>query len=301
MTKILVAEDSATQAAQIRGLLEEANYEVDVVANGKEALQRLRSNAAPDLVLTDMVMPVMDGLQLVRAIRVHYSDIPVILMTSQGTDAIAIEALEDGAAGYVPKSQVSLRLVDEIAQVLHVSQVNRSYERLLGCLTHNEFSFQLSNDVELIDPLVDLMLQMMGGMRLCDSTGRVRVGLAIEHALLNALYRGNLEISLADMLTTREMMVQGPPSAGLVEQRLSQSPYCDRKIGLEVTMSPDEARFVIRDEGPGFDTAKLPGRGDPEMLEDKGGHGLLLMQTFMDEVTFNARGNEVTMVKRREA
>ncbi len=301
MTKILVAEDSATQAAQIRGLLEEANYEVDVVANGKEALQRLRSNAAPDLVLTDMVMPVMDGLQLVRAIRVHYSDIPVILMTSQGTDAIAIEALEDGAAGYVPKSQVSLRLVDEIAQVLHVSQVNRSYERLLGCLTRNEFSFQLSNDVELIDPLVDLLLQMMTGMRLCDSTGRLRVGLAIEHALLNALYRGNLEISLADMLTTREMMVQGPPSAGLVEQRLSQSPYCDRKIGLEVTMSPDEARFVIRDEGPGFDNSKLPGRGDPETLEDKGGHGLLLMQTFMDEVTFNAPGNEVTMVKRREA
>ena len=155
--------------------------------------------------------------------------------------------------------------------------------------------------MELIDPLVDLLLQMMTGMRLCDSTGRLRVGLAIEHALLNALYRGNLEISLADMLTTREMMVQGPPSAGLVEQRLSQSPYCDRKIGLEVTMSPDEARFVIRDEGPGFDNSKLPGRGDPETLEDKGGHGLLLMQTFMDEVTFNAPGNEVTMVKRREA
>jgi len=301
MTRILVAEDSATQATQIRGLLEEANYEVDVVSNGKEALQRLRSGTDPDLVLTDMVMPVMDGLQLVRAVRVHYSDIPVILMTSQGTDAIAIEALEDGAAGYVPKSQVSLRLIDEIAQVLHVSQVNRSYERLLGCLTRTEFSFQLSNDVELIDPLVDLLLQMMAGMRLCDSTGRVRVGLAIEHAFLNALYRGNLEISPADMVTTREMMVQGAPSAGLAAQRLSQSPYCDRRIALDVKMSPDEARFVIRDEGPGFDTSKLPNRGDPEVLEEKGGHGLLLMRTFLDEVTFNARGNEVTMVKRREA
>ena len=166
-----------------------------------------------------MVMPLMDGLQLVRAIRVHYSEIPVILMTSQGTDAIAIEALEDGAAGYVPKSQVSLRLVDEIAQVLHVAQVNRSYERLLGCLTRSEFSFQLSSDVALIDPLVDILQQMMMGMRLCDSTGRVRVGLAVEHALLNAMYRGNLEISPKDMPTTGEMMVQGPPSSGLVEQR----------------------------------------------------------------------------------
>ncbi len=301
MTRILVAEDSATQATQIRGLLEEAGYEVALVSNGREALHRLRGGAAVDLVLTDMVMPLMDGLQLVRAVRVHYSDIPVILMTSQGTDAIAIEALEDGAAGYVPKSQVNLRLVDEIAQVLHVSQVNRSYERLLNCLTHNHFSFVLSNDVALIDPLVDLLQQMMAGMRLCDSTGRVRVGLAVEHALLNALYRGNLEISPKDMLTAREMMLQGPPSAGVVEQRLSQSPYCDRTIDLDVTMSPDEARFVIRDQGPGFDVSKLPAGADPEVLENQGGHGLLLMKTFMDEVTFNAQGNEVTMVKRREA
>jgi hypothetical protein len=148
---------------------------------------------------------------------------------------------------------------------------------------------------------VDLLLQMMTGMRLCDSTERVRVGLALEHALLNAMYRGNLEISPKDMLTTREMMVQGPSPAGLVEQRLSQSPYRDRKVELDVTMSADEARFVIRDQGPGFDVSMSPGRGDPEMLESEGGHGLLWIQTFMDEVTFNATGNEITMVKRREA
>jgi CheY-like chemotaxis protein len=301
MTRILVAEDSATQATQIRGLLEEAEYEVDLVGNGKEALQRLQSGPGVDLVLTDMVMPVMDGLQLVRAVRVHHSEIPVILMTSQGTDAIAIEALEDGAAGYVPKSQVSLRLVDEVAQVLHVSQVDRSYERLLRCLTRIEFSFQLTTDVALVDPLIDLLLQMMMGMRLCDSTSRVRVGLAIEHALLNALYRGNLEISAEQMLTTRELLVQGTPSAGLVERRLSQAPYCDRKIYLDVKMSADEARFIVRDEGPGFDVTKLPARGDAETLENEGGHGLLLMQAFMDNVTFNAQGNEVTMLKRRDA
>jgi len=301
MTRILVVEDSATQAVQIRGLLEEADYEVDLASNGKEALQRLRSGPGVDLVLTDMVMPVMDGLQLVRAIRVYHSAIPVILMTSQGTDAIAIEALEDGAAGYVPKSQVSLRLADEIAQVLNVSQINRSYERLLGCLVRNQFSFQLTNDVALIDPLIDLLLQMMMGMKLCDSTDRIRVGLAIENALLNALYRGNLEISTAEMPSTRELLLQEPPSAGLVEQRLLQAPYCERKIYVDAVMSSDEARFFIRDQGPGFDVTKLPGRGDPDVLESEGGRGLLLIQTFMDEVTFNAVGNEITMLKRREA
>lgn len=300
MTRILVAEDSATQAVQIRCLLEEANYEVEVVSNGKEVLHRLQSGQEVDLVLTDMVMPVMDGLQLVRAIRVHYSAIPVILMTSQGTDAIAVEALEDGAAGYVPKSQASLRLADEIAQVLHVSQINRSYERLLGCLIRNAFSFRLTNDADLFDPLIALLLQMMVGMKLCDSTDRIRVGLAIEHALLNALYRGNLEISAEQMLSTRELF-QGSSADALVQQRLQQAPYGERTILLDVVMSSDEARISIRDEGPGFDVTKLPGRGDPDVLESKGGRGLLLIQTFMDEVTFNAVGNEITMLKRRKA
>ncbi|MCY2992652.1 MAG: response regulator [Planctomycetota bacterium] len=299
MTRILVAEDSATQAVQIRGLLEREHYQVDLVSDGKQALRRLTSGEKPDLILTDMMMPEMDGLDLVKAVRVHHTSIPVILMTAQGTDALAIEALEEGAASYVSKSQLSQRLIDEIERVLHAARVDRSYEMLLGSLLRNEFIFELPNDVALFDPLVDLLQQMMVGMKLCDSTGRVRVGVALEHALLNALYRGNLEISPAEMQACRELLVQGG-GADLVEQRRSQLPYRDRRIHLHVRMSTDEARFVIRDEGPGFDTVKLPKLSDPDSLAQTGGRGLLLMQTFMDEVTFNDQGNEVTMVKRRD-
>jgi CheY-like chemotaxis protein len=300
MTRILVAEDSPTQSVQIRALLEASNFEVDVVANGKEAVQRLENQQRYDLILTDMMMPEMDGLQLVRAVRVHYPGTPVILMTGQGTDALAIEALEDGAAGYVPKSQVQDKLVDEVAQVLHATEIDRSYEVLLSCLTRNEFSFELRNEIALIDPLINLLMQMMAGIGLGDSTSRVRVGLALEHALLNALIRGNLEIAPTQMPSTRDLLLSGQV-ADWVQQRMAQSPYGDRKIFFDVQMTLQAARFVIRDEGPGFDTSRVPRPGDPDVLEREGGHGLLLMQTFMDEVTFNASGNQVTMIKRRES
>jgi CheY-like chemotaxis protein len=269
------------------------------VVNGKEAIARLDQGENYDLILTDMMMPVLDGLQLVRAVRVHYPGTPVILMTGQGTDALAVEALEDGAAGYVPKSQMQEKLVHEIAQVLHAAEVDRSYEILLSCLKRNEFQFELRNDVTLLDPLMNLVMQMMAGMKLCDSTSRVRVGLALEHALLNAVYRGNLEISAAEMQNTRELLLSGA-SDTLLEQRLTQSPYADRKVMLDVDMQPDAAKFVIRDMGKGFDTSLVPNPGDADALDREGGHGLLLMQTFMDEVTFNDAGNEVTMIKRRE-
>lgn len=300
MARILVAEDSTTQLVQIRGLLEEAGYSVTVVTDGRQALRLLVGGDKPDLVLTDMMMPEMDGLELVRAIRVHHSGIPVILMTAQGSDALAIEALEDGAAGYVPKSQLNVRLVDEIEHVLHAARVNRTYQTLLGCVRRNEFDFELYNDASLFDPLVDLLQQMMVGLGLCDSTAQVRMGVALEHALLNALYRGNLEVAPEQVQASREALLQDA-SSSIVEQRRSQQPYCDRRIFLHAEMSPAMARFVIRDEGPGFDITRVPLRGDPEALTQEAGRGLLLMRTFMDEVTFNERGNEVTMIKRREA
>jgi anti-sigma regulatory factor (Ser/Thr protein kinase) len=57
----------------------------------------------------------------------------------------------------------------------------------------------------------------------------------------------------------------------------------------------------MRDEGPGFDPKELPDPTDPENLLKLSGRGILLMRTFMDDVKFNDRGNEVTMVKRRSA
>ncbi len=300
MTRILVVEDSQTQIIHICGLLEQSEWDVDTAVNGKQAVQRLEAGEQYDLILTDLMMPEMDGLQLVRAVRVHYPGTPVILMTGQGTDSLAIEALEDGAAGYVPKSMLHERLVEEIAQVLHAAEVDRSYERLLSCLNRNEFEFELRNEVALIDPLINLLLQMMAGIQLCDSTSRIRVGLALEHALLNALYRGNLEISSGQMQSMHEVLLSGQGTM-LIDERLADSKFSDRRIYFDVKMSHEEARFVIRDQGSGFDVSQLPKPGDPDVLEREGGKGLLLMQSFMDEVTFNPAGNEVTMVKRRDA
>ena len=66
---------------------------------------------------------------------------------------------------------------------------------------------------------------------------------------------------------------------------------------MHLAISRATGTFTVRDEGPGFDPSKLPDPTDPANLEKISGRGLLLMRTFMDEVRFNATGNEVTMVK----
>ena len=213
MTRILVVDDSEVDRRLAAGLLQrgQADYEIDLAGNGREAITRLRESP-PDLVVTDMQMPERDGLELVRAIRLHYPQVPVILMTAHGSDDLAILALEEGAASYVPKSQLSDRLVETVEEVLAIARADRTYERLISCLHRTELDFTLDNDPALIDPLVDLVQQMAAGMRLCDANDRFRIGVALKAALLNALYRGNLEIN-GDRCSPRARHCSPAPSS----------------------------------------------------------------------------------------
>ena len=299
MPTILVVDDSAVDRRLVgRFLQEKVECTIEYAAGGVEALARMK-DAAPDLIVTDLTMPVMDGLELVTAVRAHHPDVPVILMTAYGSETLALEALEQGAASYVPKSQLADKLLGTVEEVLSLARAGRSHEQLMSCLTRTEFTFSLLNDTALIDPLVDLVQQMVVGMRLCDFTGQLRIGMALKEALLNALFHGSLELGLEQMQEVQDKLIQ-EKDLSLVEQRRSQPPYRDRRIFVEVKISPDEARFVIRDEGPGFDVSAAPEPGDPAVLEREEGRGLMLIRTFMDEVTHNDLGNEITLVKRKD-
>jgi CheY-like chemotaxis protein len=300
MPKVLVVDDLATDRCLVGGILESDSILTVVYANnGVEALAKIR-HQPPDLVVTDLQMPEMDGLELVDAVRREFPQVPVILITAHGSEALAVEALQRGAASYVPKSHLTSKLLDTVEQVLSLPKNDMDFQPLVPCLRDTEFRFALDNDKALIDPLLSLTKQVLEDFHLCDANGRIRVAVALEEALLNAMYRGNLEISYEQMQQVREEMILGH-GAGLVHQRRAQTPFRNRQVQVQLKATPEEARFVIRDDGPGFDVMSVLEPGDPADLDQEGGRGLVLMRTFMDEVFYNERGNEVTLIKRREA
>jgi len=293
MTRILVAEDSLSQAQLIRSLLEKADFDVSPACDGRAALEVIKQTV-PDLVLTDLQMPEMNGLELVREIRSKYSFLPVILMTAHGSEDIAVEALQAGAASYVPKSSLGQQLLNTIRTVLDVARLGPHDVELLECLAYADSGFLLRNSPALIPALVRHLLEHTALMKLCDKTGLIRLGLALEEALVNALYHGNLEIGTpAGDRDSVEWFERA-------QARNQEAPYCDRRIHVTVNLSHTEAVYVIRDEGAGFDVSQIPDPTDPANLESTRGRGLLLMRTFMDEVRYNSKGNELTIVMRRE-
>jgi anti-sigma regulatory factor (Ser/Thr protein kinase) len=160
-------------------------------------------------------------------------------------------------------------------------------------MVRRESAFVLGNDPELIAALLKLLQEELEGVNLCDPTGQLQVGVALQEALTNALFHGNLEVS-SELRQEDERQFDD-----LAEQRRGLEPYCSRRIRVQVQLDRDAARFVIGDDGPGFDTALFDRPVQPEDLMRIGGRGLLLIRTFMDQVSFNTTGNQITMVKYR--
>lgn len=291
MIHMLVVDDHRVQAEEFGDLLRNAGFDVTFAGNGREAMDRLRRDL-PDIVLTDLDMPVMDGLELVQAIRRDYPTLPVILMTAMGSVDAAARALHQGAASYVRKRSLAREIVRTVASVLTVARALPQRGRVLDGLTDGQFGFDLDNDSAQIPPLLGYLEQVASLLHPRDRTERIRVGIALNETLLNAIQHGNLELS-SDLRQEDEEVFRD-----LGEQRRRQSPYRERRVHVRAILSRSEAVYVVEDEGPGFDPALVPDPSDPANLERIGGRGLMLIRTFMDEVEHNAKGNRITLRKR---
>lgn len=291
MPILLVVDDSAVDRRLVGGLLGKVkDWVVEYAEHGAEALARL-DHGPCDLIITDLIMPELDGFALTAAVKQQHPLVPVILMTSKGSEEIAVKALKTGAAHYSPKANLARDLVETVRHVLAASSQQRTHARLIRRMTRSDTAFIIENDLSLIPALVSYLQDDATRIGLCDDADRVRLGVALDEALINALYHGNLEIKseLRD--------VDCDSYYSLVDRRSGEEPYRRRRIHVRASISPERGVFVIRDEGPGFDPTLLPDPTDPANLEKLGGRGLLLMRTFMDAVKYNERGNEVTLIK----
>ena len=291
MSVILVVDDSATDRRIAGGLLERReDWAVEYAKDGRDALDRIASGA-PDLILTDLQMPEMNGLELVEAIDRDYPLIPVVLMTAQGSERIAVEALERGAASYVSKRELAQDLLPVIERVLVLAGERQTKRLLLERMRSLQATFVLSNEAALLSSAVAYLQGLIRDMGLLAENERLRVGVALEEALLNAAYHGNLEVK--SELREQDCALY----YDLARERTKIPPYSQRSIYVDVDLSEERVRYVVRDEGPGFDPRTLPDPTDPANIDRPCGRGLLLMRTFMDDIDYNETGNEVTMVK----
>ncbi|MGJ1240094.1 response regulator transcription factor [Sphingobacterium sp. G1-14] len=190
MIKILLVEDHMVVRNGIKLLLEsQEGFEVvGEASNGKEALDFLRANPVPDIVLTDISMDEMDGMELLQILNTQYSSIKVVILSMLNQINYVIEAFESGLAGYLVK--------------------NVGYNELLFGLNHiAKGGRYMSEEIAMI-----LLDQVRSGQSYAQIPGELQTDFDIserELEVLKLIAEGYTNVEIADKIFLSKRTVEG--------------------------------------------------------------------------------------------
>jgi anti-sigma regulatory factor (Ser/Thr protein kinase) len=281
MEPVLVVESSECDARDVHHGVAQAGF----VSRSASTIDDVRQFRAQDhsAILIGNLPPGFEFQSLKSLLQEWYPQIPVVTIT----DVPGIspkDALQAEVAGCLPKGSVAIDLGWTLQTILAQTPSKPD---------NAAWGFTIDNQPELLPLIVAQVRKQMDQWSFEDPIEPVRVIVALSEALDNALYHGNLELS--------SELRQGDGRAWREEsqRRRLSPPYCDRRIRFQGVFTDQLAQFTIRDEGPGFDPSCQGDCTESQNLERCSGRGLLLMQMYLDQVTFNRAGNEVTLVKNR--
>lgn len=267
MPTVLIVDDSAFDRQMATSVLsQDDGLKVESVDGGAAALERLQLGGV-DLVVTDLQMPMIDGIQLVMNIRDDFPEVPVILMTGEGSELTAMEALTHGAVNYVPKKIMNEWLPRTVYEALAAQNFERTHQEILDVASYAEMRLNLSDSPGLVKALLQKIEQTAAGILSCPRSDIVRLGIAVKEAIEHA-------------------------------HKLNS------QIEFEYLIEPERCRFVLRTREEGksiFDPEELPSQEKKNAFESEDGRGFFLMRSHLDEVLIDDSGTEAILIMNVES
>ncbi|MBF0288457.1 MAG: response regulator [SAR324 cluster bacterium] len=287
---ILVVEDDQQVSTMLKRYLSRQNHHVEHAVNGQAGWDLF--SAAPesfDAILSDIKMPVMDGLAFCNLVRKNDFDVPIVIMTAYAELDYTIKALQLGALDFIQKPFEFETL--EIA-LSKIESLTLPKQELAEILPHHtaQMQFLVPSHTKFIYMLVTHFQKHFKDI--CDhyKMNVKKIGLSLIEALTNAVIHGNLEVDSS----LKEESWQKFNS--MVKERELQPEYADRQVKFYYDVTAEKFEFVIQDQGKGFDISTLP-EADDLFSMALSGRGIFLIRSFMDEVTWNETGNTIRMIK----
>ena len=161
--RVLIVEDDPATRVGLSELVGAWGFQTDEAANGEEALQKVTS-FRPAIIVSDLVMPRMGGLELLRSLKDQLSDLTLILLTAQGTVESAVEAIKEGAYDYLSKPVDPARLRILLQKAVERQETLREVKNLRRQLReHGSFGRIIGNSPSI--RAIDLVLLPSSGSR----------------------------------------------------------------------------------------------------------------------------------------
>jgi DNA-binding NtrC family response regulator len=164
VARILVVDDEHYFCSMVKVYLDDAGYQATCVGGGAEALAELERSRY-DLILSDMVMPEMDGVGLLRQIRSRHAQLPFVLITAHGSVDSAVAAMKEGADDYLLKPLNWDELLLVVERLLENARFRANYNRMLNA-EREQFSFQnITSGSESMGRVLAAARQVAGSTR----------------------------------------------------------------------------------------------------------------------------------------
>ena len=292
-SKILIVDDQQVLRTLLVKFMKKAGLEPIEAEDGKKAIE-LYQATRPAVVLSDIMMPRMDGLTLLNEIKKIDSSAVVILMTGYGNEDILLKALRGGAANYFKKPFNFHEIVEVVKHLIkHQSEIDitKVYSPFL---VEESKRFVLTAGDADIFPIINQIAMHLHNIATESETVNVKVGL--EEMLKNAVEHGNLGITQEE----KNSAIEDGTFGDLLKSRLEDADRAKKEITVIANVTPDRFQVSIKDEGEGFDWRSLP-ELHPESLLQYSGRGIFLTRIYFDKVEYNDRGNQVTLIKLKNA
>ncbi len=292
--RILAVEDDRTSLIALGGIIESMGYEVLEAKNGREALAVIEREAETlDIIVLDKTMPEMDGLEVVAKLKddPKARHIPVIMVTGASRPEEIQEGIDAGVFYYLTKPY------EENVFESVITSAMREVERrsiLKDELHRHQVSFSFIDRAEFSFRKIDEAEDLACFLAYCfPSPDTALPGLA--GLLANAVEHGNLEIGYKPKSKLLNMGMWYDE----VEKREGMPKYAKRKVHVIFERDDDDIRVTIKDEGKGFDWRQYL-EIDPARALDNHGRGIAQANKIsFDELRYNDKGNEVTVISKR--
>ncbi|MBF0508586.1 MAG: response regulator [Deltaproteobacteria bacterium] len=291
--KILVVDDDPAILKLITKVLNKWGFPVTTASDGLQALELFRRESYP-IVLTDVMMPQLNGIELLKEIRKIDPLTFVITMTAHGNENLAITALREGAANYIKKPFALDHIKDVVTRIARTikQQLRTSPDR--SSVVQEWMVLEIKNDLDKIFGVVNQALSCASNIVKVEELSGLSIGL--YEIILNAMEHGNLEINFDE----KTRLIETNTYLDAITERKCYAAFKSRTVKVISHINRTRIKVVVKDNGPGFDWRSKIGEleeMDPMELLNHG-RGILLARINFDEIRYNDAGNVVTLIKR---
>jgi DNA-binding response OmpR family regulator len=266
-------------------------FEVLEASDGEQGV-RLTRERHPDLILLDLQLPKLGGLEALAEIREHDPHVAVVIVAAAPDPEVLRRALDLGAVNFVCKPFDPAEIDFVLDRVYRAVVQDHDLRPVLDIVSARTTTLVFPGQPSALARIVAWLGRELSWIYPGYDLPLPEIKLALYETLANAVEHGNLGITY-DMKTQAMETVGGMEE--LIRNRLADPVLGVRRVHVNVEYLTDRVVYRVRDEGEGFSPAALSEKplGDTTALH---GRGIALVRHYMDEVAWNPTGNEIRMV-----